>query len=998
MNRRAVFFSTCIYFFLILSTKSSASTQFGAGTIADEINPNSYGCVIDFGFWVYNAGVVEPGVAGCDPAGDANGVPIGDPMPLKPQLSTLAEENHTATHRWWGSVSFYGEMPVGDTSRSGYITPDPIMARISDYGVRVTSIPSGLKTTNEDSFLYQVPDPFKEVFEGISIENTLFQNMDAVMHSYSDGSVKVQWNEESTVVMEATFIHGSPYVFFDVKAGDPIVSTKANNGPEKGIFLEDPNRLGIWTDVAGIRNYFLIVGNEALDYQNKNTSEIALNGSKQFTLVWLPTTSQSSTPTPAMIEAFSEKASHPIAAVNIDYEVDSQTQNVSINHQYLGVDGLPVDTLIGLMPLQWKNTTTPFTEYQSRSARGVIKFSRASEFSYTIPFVGVLPALPNVENSSLDSNQLKSLVNEFIAKGENAWNTAGDTYWAGKNYGKIAELSAIARSIGMTSEADRLLNYLRTELEDWFTAHTDEKPDTGKYFYYDSDWNTLLGLGESFGSHQQLNDHHFHYGYFVRAAAEICRIDKNWCSESAYGPMVELLIRDYAADRDDSMFPYLRNFDPANGFSWASGHANFALGNNNESTSEAANAYGAMILYGLITNNKTLTERGIYLHASTSEAYWEYWNNIDRYRELADDRDNFPATYERMTTSIIWGAGAVFSTWFSSAKAHILGIQGLPLNPLVFHIGQYKNYLHDYALLGLSESSNGMPSGLPEDQWRDVWWNILAMSDAELAIQDFNTLNFNYQPEAGETKAHTYHWIHTFKSLGQLATGTETLAADYPIAAAFDNDEHRTYVAYNYKNIPIEVRFTDGMGLLVPANAFRVKTSNENSDLSADPEPTLTPQPEPTAEPIPTPTPLPEPTAEPVPTSTPLPEPTAEPVPTSTPLPEPTAEPVPTSTPLPEPTAEPVPTLTPLPQPTAEPVPTLTPLPEPTAEPVATSTPLPGPTVQPTPLNTTSTPPPPVQQRENESGGGGSLSWFSLFLIGSATLVHRRRRPLMALR
>lgn len=100
-------------------------------------------------------------------------------------------------------------------------------------------------------------------------------------------------------------------------------------------------------------------------------------------------------------------------------------------------------------------------------------------------------------------------------------------------------------------------------------------------------------------SHQQLNDHHFHYGYLVRAAAEICRTEPTWCGADQYGPMIELLIRDYAGGRDDAMFPYLRNFDPANGFSWASGKVNFARGNNNESTSEAANAYGAIVLYGL---------------------------------------------------------------------------------------------------------------------------------------------------------------------------------------------------------------------------------------------------------------------------------------------------------------------------------------------------------------------------------------------------------------
>ena len=73
--------------------------------------------------------------------------------------------------------------------------------------------------------------------------------------------------------------------------------------------------------------------------------------------------------------------------------------------------------------------------------------------------------------------------------------------------------------------------------------------------------------------------------------------------------MIELLIRDYAGGRDDPMFPYLRNFDPANGFSWASGNANFVRGNNNESVSEAANAYGAIVLYGLITGRDDLVER-----------------------------------------------------------------------------------------------------------------------------------------------------------------------------------------------------------------------------------------------------------------------------------------------------------------------------------------------------------------------------------------------------
>ncbi len=78
---------------------------------------------------------------------------------------------------------------------------------------------------------------------------------------------------------------------------------------------------------------------------------------------------------------------------------------------------------------------------------------------------------------------------------------------------------------------------------------------------------------------------------------------------------------------------------------------------------DGANAYGAIVLYGLITGKDDLVERGMYLHASTAAAYWEYWNNIDGYNNVGITDDNFPAGYNRITTSIIWGDGSAFATW-----------------------------------------------------------------------------------------------------------------------------------------------------------------------------------------------------------------------------------------------------------------------------------------------------------------------------------------------
>ncbi len=818
---------------LAVSRAFAAVVTLGAGSYSDSIDPASHGCVVDHGNWITSAGVVQPGIAGCNPLGDYNGVPSGTPVKLYPQLTGAAALRPTATHRWWGSIAFYGEGQVNG-SGAGYLTADPMMARITNRGVRVLGIPNGLRA-DPSRFNYPIPAPAEEVFDGIAIGNTQFSNLNATMSDHSDGSVTIEWRSGTTRVMEATMVHGSPYMYFEVFAGTPEIRTKAAQGPEKGVFHQSTNSLGVWTNVASVRNHFMVVteGATAFNTPTANASSFA-PASGRFTLVWLPVSGAAS-PSAAMITDFSQYALNRVAKVNIGYAVDPATQAVTVTHDYLGSNGTSVTTLAGMMPLHWKNSTLAQGTYKTRSARGVVRFTPTSSFQYRLPFIGVLPLLPATLVTA-EETRLRTLVTQFMAQGPAVWNPKNDTYWSGKAYGKVSEVAAIARSIGMATEADSLVNWLKSELADWFRSNNTGPQDKTKYFAYDKDWSTLLGLEESFGSHQQLNDHHFHYGYFIRAAAEVCRVDASWCRSDAYGPMVELLIRDFAAGRNDPMFPYLRNFDPANGFSWASGHANFALGNNNESTSEAANAYGAIVLYGLITNNQALVDRGVYLHASTTAAYWEYWNNLDAFRGLGGDFNNFPAGYTRLATSIIWGAGADFSTWFSGAYAHILGIQGLPLNPLVLHIGQHADYLRDYVTLGLSQSSNGQPSGLAVGQWSDIWWNILAMTDAPRALDDFNTVNLNYTVEEGESKAHTYHWIQAFKGLGQVESGKGTVTSNYPAAVVFKKAGLLSYVAYNLGSSPRFVSFSDGMAINVPANSLSIKRTGDTPDAPGGPD------------------------------------------------------------------------------------------------------------------------------------------------------------------
>ena len=65
-----------------------------------------------------------------------------------------------------------------------------------------------------------------------------------------------------------------------------------------------------------------------------------------------------------------------------------------------------------------------------------------------------------------------------------------------------------------------------------------------KHFAYNAQWDTLQGYPDSFGSAGDLNDHHFHYGYFIHAAALVGSFDAEWAMNQKQ--MVDLLVADVA--------------------------------------------------------------------------------------------------------------------------------------------------------------------------------------------------------------------------------------------------------------------------------------------------------------------------------------------------------------------------------------------------------------------------------------------------------------------
>ena len=79
-----------------------------------------------------------------------------------------------------------------------------------------------------------------------------------------------------------------------------------------------------------------------------------------------------------------------------------------------------------------------------------------------------------------------------------------------------------------------------------------------------------------------------------------------------------------------------------------------------------------------------------------------------------------------------------------------------------------------------------------------------------------------YEPEGGETKAHTYHWLKTLSVLGRVRTGTKDLTVDYPAAVSFEREGVTTYVVYNYGREARAVEFSDGQTVMAAPEGFTV--------------------------------------------------------------------------------------------------------------------------------------------------------------------------------
>ncbi|MFE4830307.1 glycosyl hydrolase [Streptomyces sp. NPDC056672] len=701
------------------------------------------------------------------PAGTA-GPTTNTGTPVTPKVTEAARNKPVPTNDWWSSLAFqrYGDNP--------YSTPmygHPLTYQATAGGLQV-GYPT-TPTVSGDGRQYEYAHK-----ADLTLGLTGLNSPDTKADNWSDWTVTPYWSDGART-LRTTIGHGLPFVYAKGSGGDARITTAA--APQ--VFADQGNVLGI--TVAG--HHYALFAPTGSDWSIAGSTLTAgLGGRDYFSLAVLPSTDALAT--------YRKYAYSFVTGSKVSWSADGGTVRATYSLTTAPQEGTETGTLQALYRHQWLHTTDALTPYIYVSSRGTMKVREGTSFTTSQQSAGVLPALPR--SGGTDQARLRGYLNE-VANAADPFSGAVDTYWTGKALGKLAQLVPIAEQIGETATRDKLVGLLKGRLEQWFTA------GGANEFSYDRNWKTLTGYPASYGSDTELNDHHFHYSYYVYAAAIVAQYDRAWAADSAWGGMVKTLVRDAAnPSRDDTAFPFLRGFDIYAGHSWASGHQGFAAGNNQESSSESTNLSAALILWGSATGDTQLRDLGSYLLTTESEAIGQYWFDADQ--------AVFPSSFGHDTVGMVWGSGGAYSTWWTANPEEIHGINALPLTGGSLHLSREKDAIRR----NLAEMTR--ENGGPAVEWRDILWEFEALADPAAAKAKWDAGNAGYTPEAGESRAHTYHWITTLDSLG---APDATVTGSIPTSAVFTKGGVRTYAAHNFDSVARTVTFSDGRTLNVPARS-----------------------------------------------------------------------------------------------------------------------------------------------------------------------------------
>ncbi|MGB4759184.1 MAG: glycosyl hydrolase [Candidatus Saccharimonadales bacterium] len=395
--------------------------------------------------------------------------------------------------------------------------------------------------------------------------------------------------------------------------------------------------------------------------------------------------------------------------------------------------------------------------------------------------------------NAIDSNKLSAITTALATeKTFQAYHLdAGEAYLFGKQISRAARLALIADQVGDTSARDGIISAMKTYLNPWFDNNS--SVIQVRSLMYDTTWGGVVATsaheaspaGDPQNANQEFgnaiyNDHYFHWGYFIYGAAVIAHFDSSWAT--SYQTKVNDMIRDIANPSlsSDPYFTQLRHYDWFEGHSWAAGLQANGDGRNQESTSEAVNAWYGINLWGLATGQSDLRNVGRFLQAMETQSAHLYW-------QMPSYNNVYPADFASQKVIPLLFANKAFNgTWFGLSDDILVGIETLPFTPASHELlpkawmqETYPANIADNATTGTAHTPGG---------WLGYTYAAQAIVNPDAAFTNINGMTITndnqYLDAFGASKTNLLWWSAVQGASGPAPTSTTTTLAVSPVSTA----------------------------------------------------------------------------------------------------------------------------------------------------------------------------------------------------------------------
>ena len=572
---------------------------------------------------------------------------------------------------------------------------------IFPYLVRIS--PNGINLSYSGPIFYAAP-AYPTIISAFyyQFENQLglgaVESMDDYgVASYHGLSVNLEWRNKQQQKMNAPLLQGSPYLTEFFTNATPQLTSRfkwlsVNHQMKSGpLAVANRYELVLALDDKQTQTWILY-SEKPINFTWSVSSEGQKLTANQTYSGWIRLILQKDTArgvdnAPSILDAYSQ-------TIPLDYKQNFYTTDRNLVYSFLWQTQDNKAPLMLSLPHQ-RTSLVPNVPVTYSGIKGLMLGVAKNQWTIELPMIPLFFLEPkdlSVEQSKSIRAALKVDANAFIQQ------TVPDEgpYLLGKRYARAARLILIAHQLQEYELQKKIVKRVHMLLTNKMLKKT------AWSFEYDTTWGGIIPSIDNYGA-RHYNDHHYHYGYWVYTFAVLAQFDSKWMTtplhESTVTPKewIEGLIHDYANnDSQNSYFPLQRYQDDYAGHSWASGLVSFQDGQNEQSSSEAVNAYYALALYAKVIRDTSLFNWAQFLMTRELKSAQTYWQ-IQKYSTIYSSQ----FTDHNQVVADLWGSKIDSNTFFTPCKAeyrcglqYSFGIQMLPFTGISVYLFD-KKWLHN---------------------------------------------------------------------------------------------------------------------------------------------------------------------------------------------------------------------------------------------------------------------------------------------------------------